>query len=110
MLLRDEAGTYGISERLERAREAGVHFLDGLSTTSDRSGVLGDLQQVYRNEHGRLRLTLVNFQGHVPAHQIPQSTPDGPGLAHNHVNVWHDDEHLHLEWLSDSTASMGARS
>ena len=115
VLLRDGAGTHGIAERLDRAREEGVHFLDGLSTTPDRSGLLGDLQQVYRNEQGRLQLTLVNFQGHIPAHEMPQTTADGPGLAHTHVNVWHDDEHLHLEWLADSVesleaASIGARS
>ncbi|MDQ1306848.1 MAG: Amino acid adenylation protein, partial [Actinomycetota bacterium] len=33
-------------------------------------------------------------------HEMPQDPPGGgSALARTHINVWHDDDTLHVEWV-----------
>ncbi|GAB4084611.1 hypothetical protein GCM10028784_12410 [Myceligenerans cantabricum] len=98
-----------LADRMAAAQDAGLHFVSALAGP-DATGPQDDgtdqpwsgLREAYWNEAGKLDLTLVNFQGHIPSHEIPENTPTGPTLARTHINVWHDDLAVHIEWISDT--------
>ncbi|GAB3166434.1 hypothetical protein GCM10027059_25500 [Myceligenerans halotolerans] len=109
VLLTGDGDQAAVADRLARAQRAGLHFVHALAGGPEDPGGAGPLgaedahalRAAYRNDPGRLDLTLVNFQGHIPPHEIPEDAPGGaPTLARTHINVWHDDDALHLEWIS----------
>ncbi|RPF22281.1 non-ribosomal peptide synthetase/type I polyketide synthase [Myceligenerans xiligouense] len=117
VLLTGDGDQPAVADRLARAQRAGLHFVQALAGGAAEPGEDGPLgaeelqalRAVYRNDLGRLDLALVNFQGHIPAHEIPEDSPGGgPALAHTHINVWHDDDALHLEWISDARVPQEA--
>nr|WP_232805820.1 non-ribosomal peptide synthetase/type I polyketide synthase [Glycomyces xiaoerkulensis] len=100
VLLQGDGDQPAVAERLARAQEQGIHYLHSLSEAG-RDGLPEELAAAYRNREGRLGLALVNFQGHIAPADVPDGPTGGPALAPAHVNVWHDDEFLHLEWITD---------
>jgi hypothetical protein len=101
VLLSGDGDQPAAAERLTRAREQGLHYVHAL--TNDPAAPPG-LRTAYRNERGTLALALLNFQGRIDTADMPEGGPDdGPALAPLHLNVWHDDASLHLEWITDQT-------
>lgn len=96
----DDAARVGA--RLAHARERGLHFVDALDAWRGTDDLVDDLKGVYQTREGRLGLTLVNFQGHIDPADLPAGTTAGPTLALAQINLWYDDEALHLEWVADA--------
>ena len=108
VLLTGDGDQAAVTDHLARVRQAGLHVVRALAGEPEGLGEAGPpgakdvqaLRAVYWNDSGRLDLTLVNFQGHVPPHEMPQDPPGGgSALARTHINVWHDDDTLHVEWV-----------
>ena len=99
VLLRGAGDQAAVAARLACAQERGLHFLHSLSGQAGEQDLVNELRDTYRNDLGRLDLTLVNFQGHLAPDQVPDSLPDARTLASAHLNLWYDDEALHLEWI-----------
>ncbi|MFD0556986.1 amino acid adenylation domain-containing protein [Stackebrandtia endophytica] len=109
VLLRGHDDQPAVAGRLAAAQDRGLHYVHSLSRWSGEDDLLRRLQAVYRHERG-LDVTLVNFQGFIDADEMPETTADGPTLAHTHINIWHDDDSLHLEWIADTpTEAAGDR-
>jgi amino acid adenylation domain-containing protein len=113
VLLTGDGDQAAVADRLARVRQAGLHVVSALAGGAEGLGETGPLvaedlralRAVYWNDSGMLDLTLVNFQGHVPPHERPQDPPTGgSALARTHINVWYDDDTLHVEWLSGARA------
>ncbi|HLU28396.1 MAG TPA: condensation domain-containing protein, partial [Glycomyces sp.] len=100
VLLRGEGDQETASRRLELARRQGLHYVQSLTRTAGPEGPPAELRAAYRGAEGRLGLALVNFQGHLDPEEVPESGPHGPTPAAVHLNIWHDDDSLHLEWAS----------
>ncbi|THV24622.1 non-ribosomal peptide synthetase/type I polyketide synthase [Glycomyces paridis] len=101
VLLRGEGDQPAVSARLAEVQARGVHHLHAL--TGDVQAPLRELAEAYR---GPLDLVLVNFQGRIDDADMAEAGEDGPAIASAHLNVWHDDASLHLEWVA--TAGAGA--
>ncbi|UZN02618.1 non-ribosomal peptide synthetase/type I polyketide synthase [Cellulomonas sp. S1-8] len=111
VLLTGDGDQAAVADRLARAQRSGLNFVSALAAEPEGLGEAGPLRAedlhalraAYWNDLGKLDLTLVNFQGHIPADEMPEVSPSGgPGLARTHINVWHDDDALHVEWISDA--------
>ena len=103
VLLRGTDDQPAVARRLTDAARNRLHYVHALERWSGEDPVLRELRTVYHNDRGRLDLVVVNFQGFIAPDDMPESSPDGPTLATAHLNVWHDDEYLHLEWIGDRT-------
>ena len=99
VLLRGRDDQAAVAQRLSAARDNGFHYIDSLSRWDGDDETVRQMRTVYGHERG-LDVTLVNFQGFIAPDEIPDTTADGPTLAHTHINIWHDDDHLHLEWIA----------
>lgn len=93
-----------VAERLAHARGHGLHFVEALAAHDGSDPVVAELKGTYHTLEGRLGLVLVNFQGHIDPGELPAGSTTGPTLASAQVNLWYDDEALHLEWVTDSLA------
>ncbi|GAA1848824.1 non-ribosomal peptide synthetase/type I polyketide synthase [Myceligenerans crystallogenes] len=95
-----------LSERLTRVGDIGLHFVHALADQRDL-GTLNDVRAAYWNDERKLDFILVNFQGHIPPHEILEAADDAPTVARTHVSVWYDDDALHLEWIDDPALHAG---
>ncbi len=90
-----------MADRMAAAQRRGLHYMDSLAAWSGDDEILNALKSSYCDENGKLRMTLLNFQGYIAPGDMPKDSTEGPTLAPAHVNVWHDDESLHLEWITE---------
>ncbi|WP_133884458.1 non-ribosomal peptide synthetase/type I polyketide synthase [Glycomyces sp. NRRL B-16210] len=107
VLLQGDGDQPIVADRIADAQDRGVHFVHTLFGGPEREDLPKELRAAYRNDRGRLDLALVNFQGHIDPADVPEEAgdADGDSLATAHVNVWHDDEALHLEWVATDSST-----
>ncbi len=103
VLLQGDGDQATVAQRTARAQNEGLHYLHSLFEWTGDDPVVSELRSVYWNDPGSLDLTLLNFQGYIAPGDLPEDSADGPTLAVAHVNVWYDDDHLHLEVINGPT-------
>ncbi|WP_201612609.1 non-ribosomal peptide synthetase/type I polyketide synthase [Gulosibacter hominis] len=119
MLLRGDGGDREqVSERLASARERGLHYIHSLSLPDSGDDpvdpLVSELRDAYGIDGGQLGLVLVNFQGYIAPNEMPSDRRDNDADADNaqialvQVNVWYDDEAVHLEFLAGSPSTTRA--
>ena len=92
-----------ITERLTNAKNHGLHYLHALFTATQRDEkVLEQLRSTYHGDDGKLGFILVNFQGYLAPADLPSNDITGPTLATAQVNLWYDDDALHMQWITNS--------
>ena len=106
---RDDQST--VAARLSRVRDRGLHYLHSLGVSGSRyDGSVERLRDLYYGADGRFGFVLINFQGYIPPGDVPAEDIEEAGLAMAQVNVWYDDEELHLQWIAEAAElATGAR-
>lgn len=91
-----------VTQRLATARDRGLHYLHALSSEdSQQIPIVERLRSAYHSDDGKLGFTLVNFQGYISPTDRPSEDLPGPAMADTQVNLWYDDEAVHVQWLTD---------
>jgi len=103
VMLNGENDQPAITARLANAKNQGLHYLHTLFTTTHRDEkLLEQLRSTYHGDDGKLGFILVNFQGRIDPADLPSEDVAGPTLATAQVNLWYDDDALHVQWITDS--------
>ena len=103
VMLNGENDQQAITARLANAKNRGLHYLHALFTATRRNEkLLEQLRSTYHGDDGKLGFILVNFQGYIDPADLPSGDIAGPTLAAAQVNLWYDDDALHMQWITDS--------